>query len=232
MFPSEKEDGSRARRPILAGIVGNVMEWYDFAVYGYFAAIIGRHFFPAENPVSSLLAAFGVFAAGFLMRPVGSIVFGHIGDRAGRKAALTLSVLAMAIPTLLIGLLPTFAQIGLAAPALLVLLRLVQGLSVGGEYGTSITFLVERASPERRGFFGGWSVVGATGGILLGSAVGAVVTTVLGAAETAAWGWRVPFLLGITVGLTGLYLRRTLIEERLASAEPPPRLPATCASST
>src|SRR3954447_576555 len=156
---------------------------------------------------------------------VGSIVFGHIGDRAGRKAALTLSVLAMAIPTLLIGLLPTFAQIGLAAPALLVLLRLVQGLSVGGEYGTSITFLVERASPERRGFFGGWSVVGATGGILLGSAVGAVVTTVLGAAETAAWGWRVPFLLGIPVGLPGFSLPRPLIEARLAPADPPPHLP-------
>jgi MFS transporter, MHS family, proline/betaine transporter len=110
----------------------------------------------------ALLAAFGVFAAGFLMRPIGSIVFGHMGDHAGRKAALTLSVLAMAIPTLMIGLLPTCGQTGLAAPALLVLLRLVQGL--GGEYGTLITFLVERASPERPGFFGGWSVVGATAG--------------------------------------------------------------------
>jgi MHS family proline/betaine transporter-like MFS transporter len=201
------------------------MEWYDFAVYGYFAGIIGRHFFPAEDPVSSLLAAFGVFAAGFLMRPIGSIVFGHIGDHAGRKAALTLSVLAMAVPTLLIGLLPTYAQIGVAAPALLVVLRLVQGLSVGGEYGTSIIFLVERAPPGRRGFFSGWSVVGATGGILLGSAVGAVVTSALGAAETAAWGWRVPFLLGITVGLTGLYLRRRLVEQPSDPVESSLRLP-------
>ncbi len=233
--PQQKDmgyDTSRTRRAILVGMIGNVMEWYDFAVYGYFAAIIGRHFFPAEDPVSSLLAAFGVFAAGFLMRPIGSIVFGHIGDHAGRKAALTLSVLAMAIPTLMIGLLPTYAQIGVAAPALLVLLRLVQGLSVGGEYGTSIIFLVEHASPGRRGFFGGWSVVGATGGILLGSAVGAIVTSTLGAEETAAWGWRVPFVLGITVGLSGLYLRRNLLEDPFGSAEPPPRLPVVEAFRT
>src|SRR6478672_7169666 len=125
------------RRTVLAGIAGNVMEWYDFAVYGYFAPIIGQHFFPSDDPAASLIAAFGVFAAGFLMRPVGGLVFGHIGDRVGRKAALTLSVLAMAIPTFLIGVLPGHAQIGAAAAILLVLLRMVQGLSVGGEYTTS-----------------------------------------------------------------------------------------------
>jgi MFS transporter, MHS family, proline/betaine transporter len=231
-LPSQQEDASRTRRAILAGMIGNVMEWYDFAVYGYFAGIIGQHFFPAEDHISSLLAAFGVFAAGFLMRPIGSVVFGHIGDHVGRKAALTLSVLAMAIPTLLVGLLPTYAQIGVAAPALLVILRLVQGLSVGGEYGTSIIFLVERASAGRRGFFASWSVVGQTGGVLLGSAAGAVVTSTLGTSETAAWGWRVPFLLGITVGLTGLYLRRNLIEDPLGLAEHPPRLPVVEAFRT
>jgi MFS transporter, MHS family, proline/betaine transporter len=220
-----RQDGSLTRHAIVVGMIGNVMEWYDFAVYGYFAGIIGRQFFPAEDPISSLLAAFGVFAAGFLMRPVGSVIFGHIGDHAGRKAALALSVLAMAVPTFLIGLLPTYAQAGAAASAMLVLLRLVQGLAVGGEYGTSTVFLVEHATTGRRGFFGGWSVVGATGGVLLGSAVGAVVTTTLGNAATAAWGWRVPFLLGITVGLTGLYLRRNLVEDPLGPSEAPLRLP-------
>src|SRR6516165_3104454 len=132
-------------RLIVAGTVGNVMEWYDFAVYGYFAATIGRHFFPSEDATTSLIAAFSVFAAGFLMRPLGGVVFGHIGDRVGRKAALTISVLAMAIPTFLIGLLPGYATLGPAAAVLLVVLRMIQGLSVGGEYTTSIVFLVEGA---------------------------------------------------------------------------------------
>src|SRR5688572_29340070 len=127
-------DEKAARRFIAAGVAGNVMEWYDFAVYGYFAQTIGQHFFPSKDPAASLIAAFGVFAAGFLMRPFGGLVFGHIGDRIGRKAALTFSVVAMAIPTFLIGLVPDHAQIGVAASVLVVILRLVQGLSVGGEY--------------------------------------------------------------------------------------------------
>jgi MHS family proline/betaine transporter-like MFS transporter len=135
------------RRAIIAGIAGNVMEWYDFSVYGYFATVIGRHFFPTQDATSSLIAAFGVFAAGFMMRPLGSLIFGHIGDRLGRKLALTTSVMVMAVPTFLIGLLPTYRQIGLLAPVLLVLLRLVQGLSVGGEYTTSSIFLVEQSAP-------------------------------------------------------------------------------------
>src|SRR5215813_15446822 len=134
-----------ARRLIIAGIAGNVMEWYDFAVYGYFAQAIGQHFFPSRDQAASVIAAFGVFAAGFLMRPIGGLLFGYIGDRIGRKAALTLSVLAMAVPTFLIGLLPDYAQIGVAASALMVVLRVVQGLSVGGEYTTSVVFLVEAA---------------------------------------------------------------------------------------
>src|SRR6516162_9264799 len=129
-------------RLIAAGTAGNIMEWYDFAVYGYFAATIGSHFFPSENTTTSLIAAFGVVAAGFLMRPLGGLVFGHIGDRVGRKAALTISVLAMAVPTFLIGLLPDYATLGPAAAVLLVALRMIQGLSVGGEYTTSIVFLV------------------------------------------------------------------------------------------
>ena len=151
-------------RLIAAGTAGNIMEWYDFAVYGYFAATIGRHFFPSADPFTSLIAALGVFAAGFLMRPLGGALFGHIGDHVGRKAALTISVLAMAIPTFLIGVLPGYAVLGPTAAVLLVILRMIQGLSVGGEYTTSIVFLVEGAGRNHRGFAGSWSGFGAVGG--------------------------------------------------------------------
>jgi len=199
-------------RLIAAGTAGNVMEWYDFAVYGYFAATIGRHFFPSSDATTSLIAAFGVFAAGFLMRPLGGVVFGHIGDHVGRKAALTISVLAMAIPTFLIGILPGYAVLGPTAAVLLVILRMIQGLSVGGEYTTSIVFLVEGAGRNHRGFAGSWSGFGATGGMLLGSAVGALVTLTLSRGEVASWGWRLPFLAGLFVGLAGLYIRRHIPE--------------------
>src|SRR5438046_10683256 len=138
-------DSSQSRRIIAAGMIGNVLEWYDFAVYGYFAAAIGRHFFPHEDAVAQLLSAFGVFAIGYLMRPVGGALIGHIGDRFGRRAALTFSVAAMAVPTFLIGLLPGSATLGLAAPIALTLLRMVQGLSVGGEYTSSMVFQIGRA---------------------------------------------------------------------------------------
>jgi MHS family proline/betaine transporter-like MFS transporter len=200
------------RKAIVAGIAGNVMEWYDFTVYGYFAAVIGANFFPAGDRVSSLIAAFGVFAAGYLVRPVGGLVFGHVGDRFGRKTALVVSVLAMALPTFFIGLLPTYRQIGIAAPILLTLCRLVQGLSVGGEYTTSLIFLVENAPSGRRGLLGSWGPVGCAGGLLLGSAVGAVLTSWLDLATIADWGWRVPFLLGIGVGLAGFQVRRHMRE--------------------
>jgi MHS family proline/betaine transporter-like MFS transporter len=201
------------RHAIIAGIAGNVMEWYDFGIYGYFATNIGHHFFPAHDAVSSLIAAFGAFAAGFLMRPFGSLIFGYIGDNRGRKVALTTSVAMMAIPTFLIGALPTYQQIGVPASVLLVLMRLLQGLSVGGEYTTSAVFLVERSVAGRRGFQGSFAPVGSCSGILLGSAVGAIVTTVLDRASVDSWGWRVPFLIGVTVGIAGLYIRRQLIDD-------------------
>lgn len=203
-------------RAIVAGIAGNVMEWYDFSVYGYFAAIIGRNFFPTGDRTTSLIAAFGVFAAGFFMRPLGSILFGYIGDKKGRKLALTISVGMMAVPTFLIGVLPTYQQIGLWASLSLVLLRLLQGLSVGGEFTTSAIFLVEGSAARRRGFLGSFAPLGASAGTLLGSAIGAAVTTLLGQASIDSWGWRVPFLIGILVGVVGLYIRSGLAEDRLA----------------
>ena len=217
---STAHDPRAERRLILAGIAGNVMEWYDFAIYGYFAPVIGQHFFPSHDPTSSLIAAFGVFAAGFLMRPLGGLVFGHIGDRVGRKTALTLSVLAMAIPTFLIGILPGYQYLGAAAPFLLVVLRMIQGLSVGGEYTTSIVFLVEGAAPGRRGLVGSWSVFGSVGGVLFGSAVGALVTELLSPAVINSWGWRLPFVVGLVVGLAGLFIRQHIPEPPRAAEGP------------
>jgi len=212
-----------ARRGIVAGVVGNMLEWYDFALFGFFARQLGAHFFPAGDPTVSLLAAFGTFAAGFLMRPVGGAVFGWVGDRFGRKQALIGSVLAMAIPSFLIGLLPDAAHIGLAAPVLLILLRMLQGIAVGGEYMASAVFLVEGAEPGRRGFMGSWGPFGASAGTLLGSAAGAIVNAVLPPEAVMAYGWRIPFLLGLLVGLGGLGIRRHYVERvpHLAPAKAP-----------
>src|SRR5215472_211615 len=192
-------EAASTRRVIAAGAIGNVLEWYDFAIYGYFAASIGRTFFPKEDAVAQLLSAFGIFAVGYLMRPVGGALVGHIGDKFGRRAALTFSVTAMAIPTFLVGILPGYASLGVMAPILLTLLRMIQGLSVGGEYTTSVVFMVERAPPGRRGVIGALACCGAVGGILLGSATGAIFAEVLSPETMVAWGWRIPFMLGLVV---------------------------------
>ena len=196
----------------LGGSVGNVIEWYDFALFGYFSSTIADLFFPGSSS-SSLLATFAVFAAGFTMRPVGAGVFGYIGDRIGRRPALFLSVILMAIPTAALGLLPTYGSIGVAAPILLVVIRLVQGFSVGGEFSGSVTYLVETADPSRRGIAGSWANVGSLVGMLLGSASATVVTTVLSADAASAWGWRIPFVLGGVIGAFALWLRTNLPEE-------------------
>jgi len=212
-------------RLIIAGTVGNIMEWYDFAVYAYFAETIGQHFFPSNDPTTSLIATFGVFAVGFLMRPLGGALFGHIGDKVGRKAALTISVLAMAIPTFLIGILPDHTTLGPVAAIVLVILRMIQGLSVGGEYTTSIVFLVEGSGRQHRGFAGSWSGFGAVGGILLGSAVGVLVNLCFSAEAVRDWAWRLPFLLGLLVGLAGLYVRRHIPESHQPKGQKAERSP-------
>src|SRR5271154_5035903 len=200
-------------RMLVAGAIGNVLEWYDFAAYGYFASAFGRNFFPSTSHLISLLSAFGVFALGFMMRPIGSIIFGHIGDRHGRKRALMASVTAMAVSTFVIGLLPTYAQIGSLAPLILILLRMVQGASVGGEYTTSIIFLVEQSAPNQRGFVGSGAFFSAIAGILLGSIAGVIVTRLLDPAEVLACGWRLPFFPGIALGAVAYGMRRRLLEE-------------------
>ncbi len=209
------------RRVVTAGVIGNVLEWYDFAVYGFFAPILAAKFFPAADPRVSLLAAFGAFAVGFLMRPVGAALFGHIGDRYGRARALLLSVAMMAVPTVLMGLLPTYDMIGIAASLLIVLLRMCQGIAVGGEFTSSIVFLAENAPRRRRGFFSSFAMFGATTGTMLGSAIGALLTNTLSADALAGWGWRAAFVSGIVVAVVGIIIRRGMFDspgkETLAS---------------
>lgn len=200
------------RRVLTAGVIGNVLEWYDFAVYGFFAPILAGQFFPSGDRMVSLLAAFGAFAVGFLMRPVGAVVFGHIGDRYGRARALLISVAMMAVPTVLMGLLPTYASIGVTASFLIVLLRMFQGIAVGGEFTSSIVFLGEHAPAARRGFFCSWAMFAATTGTMLGAAVGAAISRLLGPEALAAWGWRAAFLSGLVVAVVGIIIRRNMLD--------------------
>jgi MHS family proline/betaine transporter-like MFS transporter len=194
----------------MAGFIGNVVEWYDFALYGYLAGIIAPLFFPADDPAAGLIATYGVFAAGFLMRPLGAALFGWFGDRYGRARTMQISVSLMALPTLLLGLLPTHETIGLLAPVLLVLVRLLQGLSVGGEFSSSATYLVETAPAGRRGLTGSWANIGSMTGSLLGVAAAALVTNVMSDEAVSAWGWRLPFLGGALLGGTAILIRRNL----------------------
>lgn len=202
----------RRREAIVAGVIGNVLEWYDFAVYGYFVPIISQLFFPAKTPIVSLLLTFSVFGVGFVMRPVGSVIFGQYGDRHGRKRALSAVIFLMALSTFAVGLLPTYSSVGVFAPLLLVVARLAQGLSGGGEWGGAAAYLVEYAPPGKRGFIGSWQQVSVGAGFLLGSLTAAVLNTSLSSEDMIAWGWRIPFILGIVVGAVGGYLRWRLDE--------------------
>ena len=216
----------------MAGLVGNVLEWFDFAVYGYFASDIGRHFFPQSSTAAQQLLAFAVFALGFGARPVGSLVLGAVGDRIGRRALLTLSIALMGGATLLIGLLPTYAQIGVAAPLLLVILRIVQGFSVGGEFTGSMVYTTEQASTRWRGLISSSTAAGTTLGFILGSSSAWLVNASLGAEQTSAWGWRIPFIASISLCVVGWLLRRGIHESSeglKAAAIRPPLLPSLIA---
>lgn len=200
------------RRTVLAGAIGNVLEWYDFALFGYFAPVLSSLFFPTSDPSLSLIATFSVFAVGFLARPLGALFFGYLGDTRGRRDALAWSVIVMAIPTCLVGVLPTYDQIGFIAPMMLTVLRFLQGLSVGGEFTGSVTFLIEHAKPTERGYIGSWAGFSAQIGALLGSAIGALATTSLTQEALHEWGWRLPFIAGSVIAVVGWYLRSRLPE--------------------
>jgi MFS transporter, MHS family, proline/betaine transporter len=197
-----------ARRRVLAGSVGNLMENYDNLIYAYTASTLSVLFFPTGDAVNGLLATFATFAVGFLARPIGTLWFGHIGDRHGRKRALVISVVMMGAATTAIGLMPTYETIGALAPVLLVLIRLVQGFSVAGEWAGSASMLVESAPAHRRGFFGSFNQVSTAGGFLLAAAVIAANTALFSDEAFLAYGWRVPFLLGAVTAVVAVLLRR------------------------
>jgi MHS family proline/betaine transporter-like MFS transporter len=204
-------------RAVAAATSGNVLEWYDFTVYGFLAPTLGRIFFPSDDHVASLLSAFAVLAVGYAARPIGSVIYGHIGDRFGRKPALLSSVTLMGVGSLLIGFLPTYAEIGVTAAVLLIVIRVVQGISVAGEYMASGVLIVEEARDRSRGFVGSWIACAMMLGCVLGSGVPALITSFLTDSQISAWGWRIPFFFGGAVALFGAVLRLHLSESTALS---------------
>jgi MHS family proline/betaine transporter-like MFS transporter len=209
----------RGIRAVAAASVGNLLEWYDFTVYAFFAVYIGRNFLPSDNPDLDLIKSFLVFGVGFVVRPLGAIVIGVYGDRAGRKAALTVTIMIMAAGTALIALAPNYAAIGIGAPILLLTGRVLQGFSAGGEVGGAAAFLVENAPAGRRGVFASWLQASMGMSNILGAMIGIIVTSVLTRQQIVDGGWRVPFFVGILIAPVGLYLRRTLDETPEFQAE-------------
>ena len=211
--PGEIKDIEHRLKSIFGGSIGNLVEWYDWYSYSAFALYFSPVFFPNSNATAQLLNTAGIFAVGFLMRPIGGWVFGSIADKYGRKQSMALSVLIMAIGSLIIGLTPGYKQIGIAAPLLLLFARLIQGLSTGGEYGTSATYLSEMATKERRGFYSSFQYVTLIGGQLLALGIQLILQNwLLSSAELQDWGWRIPFFIGAILSFIALYLRRHIDE--------------------
>src|SRR6201996_6681488 len=217
------------RRVVISSTIGNALEWFDFTVFGLFAGIIGKLFFPADNPSSSLLLTFATFGIAFAARPLGGLVFGLYADQHGRKKALVVMITLMAFGTGLLGFLPTYGAIGIAAPLLLLAARLIQGFSAGGEFGSASAMLIEFAPPGQRGFYGAFQMVSQSLAFSLGAAMAIGLNLGLSADAFASWGWRVPFILGILIGPIGYYLRQKCDEspefqaylaEKAARAQP------------
>ncbi|WP_153800498.1 MFS transporter [Foetidibacter luteolus] len=212
---SKKHDTSWRIKSIIGGSIGNLVEWYDWYAYSAFTIYFASAFFPKSSPTAQLLNTAGIFAAGFLMRPLGGYLFGRIADKSGRKKAMTLSVLLMSFGSLLIAVLPGYNSIGTAAAVLLLVARLMQGLSVGGEYGTSATYLSEVAASHRRGFYSSFQYVTLIGGQLTALGLQLILQQVLTEAQLLGWGWRIPFIIGALLSLTALYLRSNLNESEV-----------------
>lgn len=225
LTPEASAPRQSATRTALAGVIGNILEWYDFGVYGFFASEIGSQFFPDSSPGAQRLKTFAIFAIGFFGRPIGGLILGRLGDRIGRRALLTLSIAVMGGATLLIGLLPTYASVGVMAPLLLVSLRLIQGFSLGGEFTGSMVYTTELASQRWRGLLSSSTAAGTTLGFILGSATAWVVSKLLTKPEVVGWGWRVPFIASVLLVIFGYLLRRGIVEteegEKAAGTRPP-----------
>lgn len=212
IMASLPEESWRRRRAIRATILGNGFEWFDFMVYGFFAITIGQLFFPTGNDLTSLLLSVATFGVGFVVRPIGGILIGMYSDRVGRKAALSLTILLMAGGTTLIGLAPTYEQIGIAAPILVIVARLMQGFSAGGEMGSATAFLTEHAPEAQKGYYASWIQSSIGFAVVMGALAGTVLTIWLTPEEVKAWGWRIPFLSGILIGPIGFYIRSQVDE--------------------
>jgi MHS family proline/betaine transporter-like MFS transporter len=211
IVPATHADSDR-QKALTAGVIGTIVEWYDYAIYGFLATTIAANFFPSEDETTALLATFATFGIGFVARPLGGIVIGRMGDKVGRKAALVTTLFLMVVATVGIGILPSYASIGIFAPAALVLLRLLQGFSAGGEWGASAAFIVEWAPSNRRGLYGSFQQVSVGLGLLLGSATAAVFASFLTPEQMSDFGWRLPFILGGVLLPIGMYIRRNVSE--------------------
>jgi MFS family permease len=196
-----------SKRTFFAGVFGNALEWYDFTAYAFFAPVLAKLFFPTDDPYVSLLITFSVFALGFLVRPLGGLLFGFISDRFGRRKALIISIIAMSFPTLFLGVLPTYATIGILAPLILTILRVVQGAAVSGEMCTSATYLIEHAGERRRGLAGSFVMCSAFLGMTVSSAMATLITHITNPQQLLVWGWRLPFIVGGVIGVGGLIIR-------------------------
>lgn len=209
MAATAKKKTSLAKA-VFSGSLGNMLEWFDYGLYGYFAVIISHNFFVSDDPIVGLLLSFLVFGTGFLVRPIGGILIGAYADKHGRVKGLTLTILCMGICTMCMGLLPTYAQIGIAAPILLVILRLLQGLATGGEFGSALTFIAEYGTPNNRAFLVSWQPFSVGCGLLVGSAAGLLITTIMPEAALYDWGWRIPFICGILIAIYGVHMRKNV----------------------
>jgi MFS family permease len=211
-MPEMRLSGAEIRRATIASVIGNGLEWFDFLIYAFFAKTIGQHFFPADTPTASLLLTYATFAIGFVVRPLGGTLLGLYADRAGRQKALSLLILMMAGGTLIVGLTPGYATIGLAAPLLIVAARILQGLSVGGEFASAASMLVELAPPGRKMFYGSFQMASQGLALLIASLFGLVLSETMSEAALEDWGWRIPFLAGALIGPVGFYIRRRCVE--------------------
>src|ERR1700760_725661 len=199
-------------RAVVAAVIGNALEWYDFTVFGFLTVVIAQLFFPAGNDYASLLLATATFGVAFVMRPIGGIVLGLYADRAGRKAALSLVIALMTLGILLLAIAPPYSAIGIGAPLMIVVGRSLQGFSAGGEFGSSTALLIEAAPFSKRGFYGSWQMASQAAALLLGAIVGAAISRGLSPEALDAWGWRVPFIFGLVIGPIGLYIRRNMAD--------------------
>ena len=230
-------DRATLRRVGLSSFTGAMIEWYDFFLYGQAAALVfGKVFFPNQDPLVGTLAAFATFAVGFGARPIGGVIFGHLGDRVGRKSALVATLFLMGIATFLIGCLPTYAAIGVGAPVLLIVLRLLQGVAAGGEWGGAVLMLTEHAPPQRRGFYGAWPQMASSAALILATGLMYGMSEALGDEAFLSWGWRLPFLVSFVLMFVGVFIRLRIPEspefERVKRAEQIEKQPVVVAVRT